>query len=1003
MTDLATAIRDVLVGFISTRPKNLFSHLALELEDAGIAYDSSDILEAVVTPDLNAPARFQLSLALAKWDYAAAGAAPWTGDTAPQSEARRAQVYSILGFPQDACATLTATFPIFGVIDTEIYGAKWDPWYTEERRGAHNFYWNAYSGVLRSKQWEPEAIASVDEMTNRIVGRLADPTASAPYQSKGLVAGYVQSGKTANFTGLVAKSIDVGYRLVIVLTGTIELLRTQTQRRLDMELVGEENILGGVDRNDPNLTKDIDYIGVGDADWLAGKFLRHGINISAQPGIPSIKRLTSFKSDFRRLKLGIDALDFRRTGELKQPAKPVYDPVNIYDVDARVAIIKKNKTALTSLISDLKSIQADAREIPVLIVDDEADQASINTKKPTPAQAAEQRERTQINKLISELLTLLPRAQYVAYTATPYANVFVAPEDSADIYPKDFIISLEPPPAYMGAKDFHDLVELAEGVTPTPANRNELAFVRDLRATTDEEFVTEMQAAIDSFVLSGAIKLWRETQVKDLKYQHHTMLVHSSHRQADHLHLYHQIKAVWATSQYAMPSGLARLRTLYESDFVKITAARAWGPTAILPESFDELKNYVGKTVSKIMAVNDPAVIVNGSKESDYDAADFTKGDYWRILVGGTSLSRGFTVEGLTVSYFARRTQTQASLMQMGRWFGYRPGYMDLVRLYIAREVVGPGRAPKVYDLYDDFTSIVQDEEDFREQLRVYSELTEDGKPVMTPLALPPMVFQRRPWLKPAAANQMYNATIVQAGIGGKVSIHAFPFDHTGTGPAKHASNFAAVEGWLGGEVRKLPTDANGEFSAQVRIVPAEEVWEALSKVQMQQDLRPTLGFIRSSIDEGNLDQFVVVFPDIGQHVELGGRTIPTISRRRRTPNRDDFPPPGLSQRRVIEDLVADVSTADTRPRLKHPGVAGVGYDGPLWDPTGMRGALLVHFVQEETGGVARPVKAPSDLILTFAVGMPFRAAPRGRFAYQAIDNGQPSAIVINATAGQAM
>ena len=139
MTDLATAIRDVLVGFISTRPKNLFSHLALELEDAGIAYDSSDILEAVVTPDLNAPARFQLSLALAKWDYAAAGAAPWTGDTAPQSEARRAQVYSILGFPQDAYATLTATFPIFGVIDTEIYGAKWDPWYTEERRGAHNF------------------------------------------------------------------------------------------------------------------------------------------------------------------------------------------------------------------------------------------------------------------------------------------------------------------------------------------------------------------------------------------------------------------------------------------------------------------------------------------------------------------------------------------------------------------------------------------------------------------------------------------------------------------------------------------------------------------------------------------------------------------------------------------------------------------------------------------------------------------------------------------------
>lgn len=999
MSDLPTAIRDVLVGFASTRPKNLFSHLALELEDSGIGHEMADVLAAVTAPDPNAPGRFQLSLALAKWDYAAANSAPWTRDTAPQSGSRREHVYSVLGFPQDAFATLTATFPIFGVIDTEIYGAKWDPWYTEERRSAHNFYWSAYSSVLRSKQWEPEAIASVDEMTNRIVGRLADPTASAPYQSKGLVAGYVQSGKTANFTGLVAKSVDVGYRLVIVLTGTIELLRTQTQRRLDMELVGEENILGGVDRDDSNLTKDIDYVGFGDADWIAGNFLRHGINISAQPGVPSIKRLTSFKSDFRRLKLGIDALDFRRTGELKNPAKPVHDPANIYDVDARLAVVKKNKTALTSLISDLKSIRADAREIPVLIIDDEADQASINTKKPTPSQAAEQRERTQINKLISELLTLLPRSQYVAYTATPYANVFVAPEDSADIYPKDFIISLEPPPTYMGAKDFHDLIELAPGVTRTPANRNELAFVRDLRAANDEEFVAELQAAIDAFVLSGAIKLWRSTQVKALKYRHHTMLVHSSHRQADHLHLYHQIKAVWATSQYAMPSGLARLRAHYEADFVNITAARAWGPTAILPESFDDLRDDIGKAVSKIMAASDPAVIVNGSKESDYDAADFTKGPYWRILVGGTSLSRGFTVEGLTVSYFARRTQTQASLMQMGRWFGYRPGYMDLVRLYMAREVPGPGRAPKVYDLYDDFTSIVQDEEDFREQLRVYSELTEDGKPVMTPLALPPMVFQRRPWLRPTAANQMYNVAIVQAGIGGKVSIHGFPFDHTGTGPAKHAANFAAVKSWLGGEVRKLPTDSNGEFAAQVRIVPAEEVWEALSKVQMQQDLRPTLGFMRSAIDEGNLQDFAVVSPDMGRHVELDGRLVPTISRRRRTPNRDDFPPPGLSQRRVIEDLVADVSTADTRPRLKHPGVTGVGYAGSLWDPMGKRGALLMHFIQEETAGGARPVRAPSDLILTFAVGMPFRAAPRGRLAYQAIDNGQPNAIVISALA----
>src|SRR5690606_11645127 len=104
------------------------SYLALELEDSGIGHEPADVLAAVTAPDPNAPARFQLRLALAKWDYAAANSAPWLGDTAPQSEARREHVYSILGFPQDAFATLAATFPIFGVIDTEIYGAKWDPW-----------------------------------------------------------------------------------------------------------------------------------------------------------------------------------------------------------------------------------------------------------------------------------------------------------------------------------------------------------------------------------------------------------------------------------------------------------------------------------------------------------------------------------------------------------------------------------------------------------------------------------------------------------------------------------------------------------------------------------------------------------------------------------------------------------------------------------------------------------------------------------------------------------
>ncbi len=171
-------------------------------------------------------------------------------------------------------------------------------------------------------------------------------------------------------------------------------------------------------------------------------------------------------------------------------------------MDARIAVMLKNKTALKAIIRDLQDIQANMAEIPVLIIDDEADQASINTKKP---EAGEIRDRTAINKLIGELLKKLPRAQYLAYTATPYANVFASPAEATDVFPKDFIINLEPAPTYMGAKAFHDLEELPEGTPKTAANSNEKAFVRDLRADSDIAEKVELLGAIDSFVLAGAV------------------------------------------------------------------------------------------------------------------------------------------------------------------------------------------------------------------------------------------------------------------------------------------------------------------------------------------------------------------------------------------------------------------------------------------------------------------------------------------------------------------
>jgi len=184
----------------------------------------------------------------------------------------------------DAAARVNETFPPALDRTTVIVNPRWARWYDEDRRRAHHFYWDGYRKVLE-RRLGPDAVASIDSATTEIVGRLADPSGSRPYQSKGLVVGHVQSGKTANFTGVIAKAVDAGYRLIIVLTGTVELLRSQTQRRLDMELVGRENILGGIDPRDGDLIADVDYAGSDGIDSNGSAYVKGGIVVvSGQAG-----------------------------------------------------------------------------------------------------------------------------------------------------------------------------------------------------------------------------------------------------------------------------------------------------------------------------------------------------------------------------------------------------------------------------------------------------------------------------------------------------------------------------------------------------------------------------------------------------------------------------------------------------------------------------------------------------------------------------------------------
>ena len=166
---------------------------------------------------------------------------------------------------------------------------------------------------------------------------------------------------------------------------------------------------------------------------------------------------------------------------------------------------------MKKLVRDLNKITARLSEIPALLIDDESDQASVNTSNPTRWKN-DQVERSAINRLISQLLTMLPRAQYVGYTATPFANVFIDPSDAEDIFPRDFLISLPRPHGYMGASDFHDLDSEIPPAERTYEDSAEMAHVRILPDEESDKAEAKLLEAMDSYVLAGAVKLYRESQ-----------------------------------------------------------------------------------------------------------------------------------------------------------------------------------------------------------------------------------------------------------------------------------------------------------------------------------------------------------------------------------------------------------------------------------------------------------------------------------------------------------
>lgn len=526
------------------------------------------------------------------------------------------------------------------IVDAEDFR----PWLHDARINGKvgNFYWSRYRSLLSLKGLPKSVIDATDEVTDRVLDRLGDPDNTNPWSRRGMVVGHVQSGKTANYTGLICKAADAGYRLIVVIAGIHNNLRNQTQARIDEGFIGRDT--GRLAH--ANKAQRQKIIGVGTFD---------------QREFPV--SLTNTLRDFNK------ATATTNTSQIGQYNVPV------------VLVIKKNSSTLKNLLEWLKehSVHQGTQMVsqPMLLIDDEADNASINT-------AYARDEVTRINGQIRELLSLFHRSCYVGYTATPFANIFIDPDtdDEAlkqDLFPRHFIIGLDAPTNYFGAqKVFLD------------------ARDRHVRLIDDNEDILPMKHRIDdpvnvlpdslvravrAFIVARAIRNARGQHAA-----HASMLVNASRFTDVQGRLRSRIADVVGRIRDAVVVDAAKGRDALRNP--EIAALHAVWKTEYADAEGADWSEIQARLHEVLIAAR--IVEVNASKRSQ--ALDYEQGGEHGvtvIAVGGFSLSRGLTLEGLTVSYFLRNSMMYDTLMQMGRWFGYRPGYEDLCRVWIPADGVG--------------------------------------------------------------------------------------------------------------------------------------------------------------------------------------------------------------------------------------------------------------------------------------------------------------------------
>lgn len=520
-------------------------------------------------------------------------------------------------------------------------------------------FWNRYQRFLREKEkYQPGVIFQLDRLTNEILDNLYDPALTdTNFSKKGLVVGQVQSGKTSNFTGLICKAVDAGFNVVIVFAGILDDLRTQTQNRLEKCFLGFT-------------TKDIERIQDNE---------KIGIGVGLIDNRPIAHAFTTVVSDFKESTVNSLGTNF-------QTKEPI------------LFVVKKNGRILANLKRWLSKKDLDGKS--VLFIDDEADNASVNTSK-------DKKKASSINGKIRNILALFRRNAYVGYTATPYANIFIDRTDEHDLFPRHFIVNLPTPPTYLSPEKVFGLDP--EGEQPLPIVnivKDYKVFVPDKHKLGDsgtlcyQNIPESLKYAVRCFILACAVRCVRGQAKK-----HNSMLIHLSRFQvwqneikllidrlfkfyknnilADDAQIYDLLKTDFEKNYVC---GTGNLQMEYKS-FVQTTSEVLNSQYSIIkdgiePVTWHEVRDQLYHVVSKI-----EVKALNGASTDSLAYDEHQDDGYYVIAIGGDKLSRGLTLEGLTISYFLRASKMYDTLMQMGRWFGYRPRYVDVCRLFVSEEI----------------------------------------------------------------------------------------------------------------------------------------------------------------------------------------------------------------------------------------------------------------------------------------------------------------------------